>query len=174
MLRRREPASTQWEFENQPLVVQYEALIARVGHRDAQLWQPPALAMTAQAFLMTIALDGETSPVARVVVAGLGLIVIYLSILVMLSTRWAIVNDLAAIRSLEKQMAMSISVVDLRLRSTTPQGRPKGGLSIRAWIFGLAFFALVNLWLLIFATLDMFGVPCASWLGGVNNCLLGL
>lgn len=147
-----------WEFKHQPSVVLYEAVTARVGHRDALLWQSPALAMTAQAFLLTIALGHESSSAARFVAALLGLCVTFLSIQLMLKHRLHLWNDLIVMFALERKMQMSSSAVDyttqLKSIAADPsakdhmQPKSKNALtkleSVRVWIFGLVFFGLVN------------------------------
>lgn len=176
-----------WEYKNQKSVVLYEALTARVGHRDALLWQPPVLAMTAQAFLLTIALGHESGPIARFIAAGLGLWVTYLSVQLMLKHNLHMWNDMVSMVALERRMKLPTSAIDHEtklgyVRAKHPELverlREKKGVtrfaSVHVWIWGLAFFAFVNLFLLIFAGLDMFGVPCADWLGGDSKCVLRL
>lgn len=53
-----------WQDENANAMLSYQALNERVGDRDALIWQSAALAMTAQAFLLTIGLGHDTSPAA--------------------------------------------------------------------------------------------------------------
>jgi hypothetical protein len=51
----------------------YEMLAERRNQQDFMLWQAPALALTAQAFLLTIALGGNAVSVfAQALAAGLG------------------------------------------------------------------------------------------------------
>src|SRR6478752_1328965 len=54
-----------WHDEYAHLIVPYGALNERIGDRDAMMWQSPAMALTAQAFLVTISLGHETAPIAR-------------------------------------------------------------------------------------------------------------
>jgi len=46
--------------------IQYQLVSARRHHYDAMLWQTPAISLTAQAFLLTIAL-GNGDPVSRLI-----------------------------------------------------------------------------------------------------------
>lgn len=174
------PASTpvehtpEWEFRNQRSVVLYEALTARVGHRDALLWQSPSLAMTAEAFLMTIALAHDSSAFARVVAAFLGLSVSFLSIQLMVKHRLYLWNDILSMVVLEKKMNLAASAVDYRtqrrfleteeskdiLEDLEP--RRKNVLtrliSVNVWICGLSFFGLINLLVLLY-----FGAVALGW-----------
>lgn len=180
-----EPA-LDWEYRNQQRVVLYEALTARVGHRDALLWQPPALALTAQAFLLTIALGNESSPIARFLAACLGLWVTYLSVQLMLKHRLYLWNDMVTMVALERRMKVPTSAIDYKTQLAFVEGdedlagtmKEKNGVtkytSVHVWIWGLGFFAVVNLFLAVFAALDMFGVPCADWLGGNSKCVVQL
>jgi hypothetical protein len=176
-----------WEYRHQKSVVLYEALTARVGHRDGLLWQPPALAMTAQAFLLTIALGHESRPIARFIAACLGLGVTFLSIQLMQKHNLHMTNDMVTMRAMERQMKMPTSVIhyDDQVRYVRAEHedlsswlREKKGItrfaSVKVWIWGLGFFGLMNLLLLVFAGLDMFGVPCADWLGGDSKCFVRL
>ena len=52
------------------LLAQYQVVAARRQNFDSMVWQVPALALTAQAFLMTIALGPGTGHLARIA-AGL-------------------------------------------------------------------------------------------------------
>lgn len=195
------PGKPQLEVEDGPLqrrdqnqkqlVVLYEALTARVGQRDALLWQSPALAMTAQAFLLTIALGHESRPVARFLAAFLGLWVTYMSIQLMLKHRMYMWNDQVTMVSLERLMDMPTSAIDYDAqiehleKYASKQGLkdPKEKklltklVSVHAWIWGLSFFGLINLLLLIFATADAFGVGCWPTVpqpSGEARCLVAL
>jgi len=59
---------------------------ARRTQSDAQLWQVPALSLTAQAFLFTIALAPESRPIARIISCSLSIVSALLAIELM--TRW--------------------------------------------------------------------------------------
>lgn len=156
----------EWEFRNQRSVVLYEALTARVGHRDALLWQSPSLAMTAEAFLMTIALGHESSAFARVVAAFLGLSVSFLAIQLMVKRRLYLWNDILSMVVLEKKMNLVASAVDYRTQRRflgteeskdildDMKPRKKNVLtrmiSVHVWIWGLSFFGLINFLVLVY------------------------
>lgn len=173
------------------MLVLYEALTARVGHRDALLWQSPALAMTAQAFLLTIALGHESRPVARFIAAFLGLWVTYMSIQLMLKHRMYMWNDQVTMVSLERLMDMPTSAIDyddqidhlekyesqLRLKEPKKKKLLTTFVSVHVWIWGLSFFGLINLLLLIFAIGDAYGAGCWPTVpqpSGEDRCLVAL
>jgi hypothetical protein len=62
------------------LSVLYGAISARRTARDSLMWQVPALSLTGQAFLFTIALSGDTTLTSRRLAAGLALVVALMSI----------------------------------------------------------------------------------------------
>lgn len=173
---RNEPSQSppQWEYQNQQLTTLYEALTARVGHRDALLWQSPTLAMTAQAFLLTIALGHESRPIARLIAAFLGVAVAYMSVQLMLKHRMYMWNDQVTKVSLERMMKMPTSAADYDKQlahleqdtSQPPLREPKRKkwltkfVSVHVWIWGLGFFGLINFILLVFAGADLIGVAC--------------
>lgn len=175
-----------WRDQNEPLIVLYEALTARVGHRDALLWQSPALAMTAPAFLLTIALGHDAGPVARLLAAFLGLVVTFMSIQLMLKHRMYMTNDQVMMVSLERMMGIPASAIDhetqlAHLRRDLLSGRMKEKkwltrfVSVNVWISGLGLFAIVNLILGAYAIADAFGWPC-EWFpaSGGAECILAL
>lgn len=181
-----------WEYRHQPTVVLYEALTARVGHRDALLWQSPALAMTAQAFLLVVALGHDSSPTARFVAALLGVFVTLMSIQLMLKHRMYMNNDQVTMVALERRMELPGSAIDYATQlSHLDQAEPEQRLASRAmrkrgltlfpsvtvWISGLTVFGVVNVLLMIFAFHDALGVPCGwtsqSAVDG-SRCLVAL
>lgn len=161
-----------WEFRNQKHVVVYEALTARVGHRDGLLWQSPALALTAQAFLLTIALGHDTSSFARLVSALLGAAITILSIQLMRKHRMYLWNEMVAMHALEREMGLSVSAVDYTNQLTyiyksDPERRyiqPKTKRfltsleSVKVWTYGLALLGVINLGLSVLSVLSMSGV----------------
>lgn len=163
-----------WEYRYQRQTVLYEALTARVGHRDALLWQSPALAFAAQAFLLTIALGHDSMPVARMIAASLGMVVTYLSIQLMLKHRMYMTNDQIMMVSLEREMNLPGSAIDYDTQYVRYQRdmtepplqefqRKKGmtdKVSVNVWRKGLWFFFYVNLAIGIFALVEFFGFAC--------------
>ncbi|MGP3924768.1 hypothetical protein [Streptomyces sp. 8N616] len=73
--------------------VVYQAVAARRMQWDALLWQVPALSLTAQAFLFTIALGPESSRYARVIASALAIVMSVLSLHLMARHRQAEITD---------------------------------------------------------------------------------
>lgn len=179
-----------WEYQKQPHSTLYQALTARVGHRDALLWQSPALALTAQAFLLTIALGHDSTPVVRILAAGLGLLVMFMSMQLMLKHRMYMDNDQVMMVSLEREMELPSSAIDYdtqieRLKADKTQPplrapRKKEGLteyaSVDFWVRGMAIFMCVNAVILLFALAEMIGITCLELpdLTGQAKCYVRL
>lgn len=64
-------------------IAMYEAIANRRLSLDSMMWQVPVLSLTAQAFLLTIALGSETSQFARSVSAGLACVTAVMSLQLM-------------------------------------------------------------------------------------------
>jgi hypothetical protein len=71
----------------------YQAVAARRVQWDVLLWQVPALSLTAQAFLLTIALGADTSRASRLLAAGLGVAAAFLSLHLFIRQRQAELVD---------------------------------------------------------------------------------
>lgn len=182
----------EWEFKHQASIVLYEALTARVGHRDALLWQSPALALTAQAFLLVIGLGHDSAPVARFIAALLGVAVTIMSVQLMLKHRMYMTNDQVMMVALEQDMGFTTSAIDHPLQlahldkdqsglELRKRAKEKWGLtiipSVDLWLVGLGLFGVINVLLMIFAFHDALGVPC-NWIiqpaEGEPRCLVRL
>lgn len=61
----------------------YQVLESRRQSHDSMMWQVPALGLTAQAFLFTVALDAGSSRMARLIASALALSVALMSIQLM-------------------------------------------------------------------------------------------
>ncbi len=150
-----------WPDQNAHDILTYEALNARVSDRDALLWQSPALALTAEAFLLTISLGPGTSPIARAVSAFLGLVVTALSMQLMGKHRMHMATDELVMIALERKLGMTSAhdraakVKYLRANAPGLLSRlPKGEWllqqkSVNVWLLGLLIFGVVNVLLLV-------------------------
>jgi hypothetical protein len=78
-----EPEDLQWEASTSV----FQASSAQFGSYTALLWQVPALSLTAQAFLLTIALDPSRARLARLLTSVLSSFVAIMSMLLMRSHR---------------------------------------------------------------------------------------
>lgn len=74
-------------------IVVYQAVAARRMQWDALLWQVPALSLTAQAFLFTIALGPDSSRYARIIASALAIVMSVLSLYLMARHRQAEITD---------------------------------------------------------------------------------
>jgi hypothetical protein len=129
----------------------YEMLAERRNQQDSMLWQAPALALTAQAFLLTIALGGNAVSVfARALAAGLGLVVACMSMQLMAKHRHLTELDNAWLAAMEQE----IGLAPIAARDMGPGVGPRRSLARRArsyvvWEAGLALFALTNMAILL-------------------------
>lgn len=129
----------------------YEMLAERRNQQDSMLWQAPALALTAQAFLLTIALGGNAVSVfARALAAGLGLVVACMSMQLMAKHRHLTELDNAWLAAMEQE----IGLAPIAARDISPGVGPRRSLARRArsyvvWEAGLALFALTNMAILL-------------------------
>jgi hypothetical protein len=71
----------------------YAAVAARRLQWDALLWQVPALSITGQAFLMTIAFGADTSRTARIIVSAFSVVWAFATLHLYANNRWAELVD---------------------------------------------------------------------------------
>ena len=97
----------------------YEMLATRRNQQDSMLWQVPALALTAQAFLLTIALGGDAIPAfSRALAAGLGLVVACMTMQLMAKHRHLTELDNAWLALMEREIGIApIAARDILTRS---------------------------------------------------------
>jgi hypothetical protein len=137
----------------------YDALAGRRLQWDGLLWQVPSLSMTAQAFLMTIALGPGSSRTARVVTSILSLVAAFATLQLFASNRRAELADAHLLELHEKATQPNVSIhgesyrdrrnalstgdwyIDLLCRVR----------SYRVWIAALTIFALTSVVTLVLA-----------------------
>lgn len=149
-----------WAEEHAKDVFTYEMLLYRELEQDAMLWQTPTIALTAQAFLLTIALNPTSPAFATYLSAGLGLVVALLSMQLMFKHRFLNLLDRAHLHALEKRLeiahisnresfytAGAYRIPDSLVGHKAPAS--EHGLakfrSFRVWVGGMLIFAAVNL-----------------------------
>ena len=135
----------------------YSAVAARRTQSDALLWQVPALSMTAQAFLFTIALGSDTGRLARIVSALLSLLVGFMSLELMSRHRRAELVDAEWMEAYEKRRWGES--MHGRTWKERRDGAPGGGRlgSIPAfptWWLGLAVFMTAALVIFVLTLID--------------------
>lgn len=127
-------------------------LTLRQMEHNSLAWQVPSLSLTAQAFLLTIALGAGTAPLARVVSAALGMISGLLTMQLMAKNRYMGAIELIRLR----RMSGELSAPDVTYINWTSAGmpRPHWWLRIRShilWQIGLALFVMTNCGILVMA-----------------------
>lgn len=148
----------------------YEMLTLRDVEKDALMWQAPSLALAAQAFLLTIALNPQSPVYAVLISSALGFVVAGLSMQLMARHRLLNVLDRTYLHYLESKTGLPhISARSyfwpdgkyqvpawLKQDEATEQRWPNRGAPLRpsklantrsyeTWIKGLAVFAILNI-----------------------------
>ena len=130
----------------------YAAVTARRTSFDTMMWQVPALAMTAQAFLLTIALGNGSARISREIAAVLAMFLSIMSMQLMAKHRFLENVD----NQLSERLEHSLGVAGGA--GTVPHGTipvRAGGLALRLpwwirlssyrlWLGGLALFAVAD------------------------------
>jgi hypothetical protein len=130
----------------------YQRLSDRYQAHITIMWQAPALGLTAEAFLMTIALNSGLSKDARIIATVLGTAVALMSMQLMAKHRSISRRDDHALRRLEEQLGIHPPF----------KGIPApGGLwavkisSYRLWQAGLSLFVLGNIIILVLVAISV-------------------
>ncbi|HEY5528720.1 MAG TPA: hypothetical protein VIL51_04625 [Thermoleophilia bacterium] len=137
----------------------YGALAARRTQFDNLLWQAPVLSLTAQAFLMTVALGSGVPLYSRTVACLLSIIVAFLSVHILTRHRQAEITDAHWLRDLEKRAAVEYRVHgpgwQKRRNATSPEAGPFNWFArlpgYYTWAIGLSLFGVASLVTLILA-----------------------
>ena len=168
LFRRRRAApeilASSWADEHAKEAFTYELLMMRELEQDSMLWQTPALAMTAQAFLLTVAFDSGASVVARAVTAGLGVVVAFLSMQLMAKHRFLEELDREKMREFESALGIAPlakrewAYRDGRYIQTKPvESRWAKHSSYKVWQRGLLLFIAADVAALVWAVLENLG-----------------
>jgi hypothetical protein len=78
---------------------------------DLLMWQVPVLSLTAQAFLLTIVLGGNSTPTSRVLASALALLASILSMQLMAKHRWHVKVERKWLAEFERDSAGPLSRV---------------------------------------------------------------
>jgi hypothetical protein len=84
----------------------YQMIMQRGVQTNGLLWQTPSLALTAQAFLLTISLGGDTIRPIRIVVSVLGLVIGIMSMQLMAKHHYFYELDQAELRRIETRLQL--------------------------------------------------------------------
>lgn len=148
-------------FSQADKLVVWQTVAARRAGLDAMMWQTPALGMTAQAFLLTLAVGAESSRWARLVASFLSLILAVMVMQLMAKHRRNEMLDSMLLEELEQRFGISdvvsfqphagpaarperhVEAVDGRMARSTPGPRRLWRMSsYELWMIGLGAFAL--------------------------------
>ena len=137
----REPTNQ----EQHARLLAYELVMLRIMEQEAKIWQAPSLAMTAMAFLLTVALTAGTSQTSRGLAAGLSALIALISAQLMAKHRFVGNADVVEAARLERQIGLP--ALSIRRRGAPGQlvaGWPASISSYRTWLGALWIFALVS------------------------------
>jgi hypothetical protein len=113
------------------------------GSYTTMLWQVPALSLTAQAFLFTIALAKDVSPGARIVTGLLSVVTTAMSIYLMVSHRIHAERQGRVAEDLAKQLG-AVRGLDKHHRGAAGVWVGVNRGSFALWILGLGLFGMVG------------------------------
>jgi hypothetical protein len=143
--------------EHHTMLFAYEMLVLRAQTQTNLVWQTPSLGLTAQAFLLTIALEADYADLRRGLAALLGLVVAVISMQTMAKHRYFENLDNFKMEKLERQLSLPpIAKRGWDKEAPLPDGfRPPKKKwpiqmsSYRVWQVGLAVFAFVDVLIII-------------------------
>jgi hypothetical protein len=143
----------------------YEMLVLRSQTQASLVWQTPSLGLTAQAFLLTIALEPGVSDLRRVLAALLGLVVALISMQTMAKHRYFENLDNFKMQQLEHELGLP----PMARREWQEDAASAGGFTVprkwpirvssyaitwssyRVWQIGLGVFAVVDVLVIVIA-----------------------
>ncbi len=154
----------------------WQSVASRRSGLDSMMWQTPALGMTAQAFLLTLALGAGSSRWARLLAALLSLILALMVMQLMAKHRRNEMLDSVLLEELEHRVGLDavlgcaphggpaarpenhVATVDGRMARSTPGPRRFWDMSsYELWMVGLGSFAIVALAIIIIAAVGAGG-----------------
>lgn len=95
------------KYEKSELIDLLTVYATQFGSYNTLLWQVPALSLTAQAFLMTIALSPDSNRVARLITSVLSIIIAFASTQLMHDQRGHAINHGEVARRLASQLELA-------------------------------------------------------------------
>lgn len=161
---------TSWVEQHARDVFAYEMLVQRQVEQDSMQWEAPSLALTAQAFLLTIALSPDTALLPRVLVNVLGIAISFLTIQLMAKHYYLSSLDQAQMQYLEMKLGLpKIATREWSRRAVRAVEQPRRKLLVRlrsstVWRVGLILIAIINAAVLLIALLwpDLLSGPAPS------------
>ncbi|MFF5176792.1 hypothetical protein ACFY2Q_02015 [Micromonospora sp. NPDC000316] len=144
------PSQAEDQVSAEVLMAAYAVVGARRTSLDTMMWQVPALATAAQAFLLTTALQQGGSPAAQAVAAILGVILAALSAQLMAKHRHLEMSDSRLAERIERQLGLAVrlgvpphAAGRFRLGNRQPWWIRLS--SYRLWLLGVASFGVADL-----------------------------
>ena len=135
----RRPTDQTW------LTLTYQILASRRLGYDTLMWQAPALGLTAQAFLFTVALSADSSRTARLVASFLALVTSVISIQLVSKHRHHEMIDSLSLQDMEEKHGWD-PIHEHPAKRAKQKGVSRNWFvalsSYRVWILGLASFGL--------------------------------
>ena len=129
-------------------LVMYQVVAARHAGLDQMVWQVPGIALTAQAFLMTIGLAPGVGQLARLSSGLLSAVISVMSVQLLLRHRLSAIADAVWLERFETSQGWEVLHRPLADRCAQLGVRRRGLARLRAqpvWISGLSIFGLVGL-----------------------------
>ncbi len=129
-------------------LVQYQVVAARRQNFDSMLWQVPALSLTAQAFLLVIALGSGSGHLARIAAGLLSAVTALMSVQLLLrqrlheeaDSRWLEdFEDSHDLEPIHRRAAERVAAAGMQARGLAK--RP----SHQLWLIGLVLFGVIGL-----------------------------
>ena len=159
---RTDPQSPDGPLERTELISLLSVYGNQFGSYTTLLWQVPALGLTAQAFLLTIALSGATSSKARIIASGISIIIALASVFLMHNQRGRAINHGELLRrvseklSLRAQLGQSIELEDAVPKKTDAQNVWEvDRLSYHGWMGCMILFAIADLVIIVSAAYNL-------------------
>lgn len=133
----------------------YASISSQADTHNALMWQTPLLAMTAQAFLLTIGLGAGIAPVARLSAALLSLVVSILSIQLMLKHSAMQHRDSLELEKIERLRGMIVYHVKPEFSGSHLKDRLIRRQSRNWWLVGMGAFGVVSLGVALVAAMHI-------------------
>ncbi|MFJ4198346.1 hypothetical protein ACIP2Y_01735 [Streptomyces sviceus] len=128
-------------------LVMYQVVAARHVGLDQMVWQVPGIALTAQAFLMTIGLGPGSGQLARLGSGLLSVVVAFMSVELLMRHRLSATADAVWLERFERDQGWDVLHRPLNDRCTqlgVPMPRVARPRAYSVWIAGLSTFGLVG------------------------------
>lgn len=175
------PQSELTAQERQDMLKIWEVIAARRVSYHSAVWQTPALSLTAQAFLLTIALGADTAALSRILAAGVALLAAVVTMQLLVRHRKMELLDWLTLEQLERDLGFDRMIgvlpharLEQRYHETSQARAAKvlrpitrwapgwfwNGLSLHAWALAQLAFVLVSAAVIVIAL-----AGAGGWLG---------